>query len=632
MFPKIFIKALISVFILVAVYVSLILTMVIPNIDKNSIGLEERIGEAQLQKTVEIVKSVSKEMQVYTINTLERHKQELKKITSLAWQIIEAKEIESRNQPPNIIKRKQNEAIELISKLNNDTNEYFYISDYNSVLLSHPNFEGKDFSNTRDQFGNLIVPPIVEKAIKFGEGFTSYWWEKNDIDPNVYEKLTYGKNFQAWKWVVGTGVYIDDIEKKIALKKSLLIARLKKVLSMTPIGKTGYIYIFDSDANMIIHPDSTLEGKNFDTLLNYESGTYLYDDLVDAYKNGDKKLYYLWDKATDRGNYSYEKISWIEHDPYFDWYICSSGYLDEFHSESKALKIYLLYTASFITFFITLLGLYFLREILAPVIELSENAKEVIKGNLDTRYRGEIKDDETGLLATQFNLMLDTIHNQIDTLDLSVKEKTKELSISLKEKDILLKEIHHRIKNNLFVISGIIGLQAFDDKVISKKDLLRSIQERIKAIALAHDMLCRIDGNEDINLNNYVKKLVDSLLLAYVEDKSMYRCDYEIEQVKLSIDQILGCGLIINELVTNSIKYAFQGENNFLEIVIKDREGEVILLVKDNGIGFDISSIKGIGLDLVKMSVEQLEGSMDIQSKKNLGTVIRITFPKDIIS
>ncbi len=427
---------------------------------------------------------------------------------------------------------------------------------------------------------------------------------------------------------MGTGVYIDDIDSEIARRKTLLIQRLKLLLTDTKIGKNGYIYIFDSKAKMIIHHDSTMEGKIFDKMLNPDTDTFIFNDLTNAYKNGDKVLYYLWDSPGDRGNFTYEKVSWIGHDSYFDWYICSSGYLSEFHSHSKNLKRYIIYIIILMTIFISSIGFYFLRKILNPIAELSHTAHAIGEGHLDKRYKGIINNDETGTLAKQFNFMLDTINEQIETLDSRVQEKTKELSDSLNEKEMLLRELHHRVKNNLFVISGIIGLEAFKEKGVTKEELIEGIQNRIQAIALAHEMLSRDGRNHHIvSMDVYIRKLTDTLISALIGDNIVSPI-YDIDDIELSLDQVLSVGLIINELVTNAIKYALNNKYRYLKISMKlVSDGMVILSLEDNGSGFDSSQIHGTGLDLVEMSAIQLNGKLQIDSLDR--TKVSIIFPLD---
>ena len=624
MSSKIFEKAFYYALLLALVYFVLVFSLLVPYVEKNSITLEERIGEIQLQKTVEIIKNAGLEMEAYTTLALEKRKESLVILTSIAKQIIQFKERESRGLSVDKVEEKKREALDIISQLTYNSDDYFYVSDYNSVLIAHPYLRDKDFSDIKDIDGHLIVPSLVDIAKKNGSGFVEYRWKKNKTEDTIYHKLTYAENFKPWSWVVGTGVYLDDIDKDIYKRKKLLVKRLKKLLRGTRIGKSGYLYIFDSNAKMIIHQDKNFEGKDFHKIPNPQTNSMIFDDLVDAYHHGNKRLYYLWDAPQDRGNYIYQKISWIDYNGYFDWYICSSGYLKDFHQHSQQLKSYLLYLIPMITTFITLLGLYLLRRILHPVIALSSVVKKVSDGNLKVRYRGVIHNDETGLLAKQFNSMLDTIHEQMETLDSKVKEKTKELSHSLKEKEILLKEIHHRVKNNLFTISSIIGLQEFQEKEVTTSEIIFSIQNRIQAIAMAHDMLSKKNSEyQNISMPIYIEQLTSAITSAMVDNRYKLTCN--IEQIALPLDKTLTIGLIINELVTNAIKYACGDTHyNIVVSMYKSSKKETTLCVKDNGIGFDPSTPKGTGLELVEMSATQLNGKMEIHIED--GTAIYIVF------
>ncbi len=173
MHSQIFKKALYGSLALIAVYLTIIFVFIVPDIERSTITLEERIGETQLQKTVEIVKSASLEMQTYSKIALEEHKKSLIRLTSIAKQIIEQKEKESRGLTVEGIKQKQKEALDLISKLSYNNDDYFYVSNYDNVLIAHPYLRGEDFTNIKDIDGNLIVPPLVEVARKNGKGFTN---------------------------------------------------------------------------------------------------------------------------------------------------------------------------------------------------------------------------------------------------------------------------------------------------------------------------------------------------------------------------------------------------------------------------------------------------------------------------
>ncbi len=627
MFSKIYFKITLIVLILISIYGAFFYFIVIPNIQNNSMELEDKLGRAQLEKVMEVIKSSDDELNSYAEFALEVHKKELMKLTLPIWNLIEQGEKDTDSLSPRQRVEKQKELIELVEKLRYSDDGYFFISDYNSTLISHPYLHGQDFSKTKDMYGNLIVPPMVKIAQEEDSGYYTYWWRKNNTEQTIYEKLSFVKLFKPWKWVVGTGIYIDDIDEEIAHRKELLILRLKNILSTITIGESGYVYIFDSKSKMIIHPDKHLEGRKFDKMKNNHTNRYIFDDLITAYKSGDKKLYYQWDAPNDRGNFSYEKISWIDYNPYFDWYICSSGYVDEFHAKSRSLTNYLIYTTIFIAVFITLFSLFFLKNILVtPILKLSHISQKVHDGDLSVRYSGSVRNDEIGMLSLAYNQMLDTINTHIETLDIQVKERTQDLSDSLGEKEMLLRELHHRVKNNLFVISGIIGLQAFQEKEMSSHELIQGIQNRIQAIALVHELLSQDKTNATIHMQDYIEKLCDSLFLAFLYEEKSHHCEYDIENISLTLDQVYSVGLIVNELVTNAIKYAFTKDENFIKISLhRDKENNIVLQIEDHGPGFDPSISSGIGLEFVKMSVEQLDGTISFSS--NHGTQIKIIFP-----
>ena len=623
--PKIFLKIFGIVFILTLIYIIFVFFILIPKIENNTIALENTIGKAQLQKTVQLVQSYAQELQNYEEIALQQRKDELKKLTNVVYDIIKANYKKSLQPDANVSAIKEH-TLNLISKLRYGNNDYFYVSNYKNILISHPYLKNKNFSHIRDIHNHLIVPPLVKIAREKGDGFIRYWWKKNSKDPTPYEKLTYAKNFKPWKWVVGTGVYIDDIKKEAQNRKKILIKRLKNILNHTKIGKNGYVYIFDSEGNMLIHPNKNLEGRNFSRFPNPGTNSYIYKDLVNAYKYGNKMLYYNWDTPKDSGHYVYKKVSWIEYNPDFKWYICSSEYINEVHADSDNLKRFMIYSILVMMFLIVSVSLYFIKQIFQPILTLAHNAQEVIDGNLKARYTKKINDDEIGLLAKQYNAMLNKIKVQMDTLDTKVQEKTKKLTIALKEKEILIREINHRLKNNLNVISSIIGLQMFQTNEISIENFVHTIQQRIKAMAIGHEMLSQSANLSSLNAQEYIAKLVNSLMEAYIEDPLSCDCRVEVDSMEIELDKLLICGLIINELVTNAIKYALKTPHNYLLVSLKEEDENLKLVVEDNGEGFNPQNRNGIGLDLVEILVQQIHGEIDINTDNK--TRIEIIFKK----
>jgi PAS domain S-box-containing protein len=213
------------------------------------------------------------------------------------------------------------------------------------------------------------------------------------------------------------------------------------------------------------------------------------------------------------------------------------------------------------------------------------------------------------------------------------KEAERETNESLKEKEVLLKEIHHRVKNNLQVISSILNLQSsfvYDEKILG---ILQESRNRIRSMAIIHENLYRTTNFSSIDFAGYLKNLVMNLSALYHREDQKIDILYELQKVEISLDQAVPSGLIMNELITNSLKYAFvnpdQTDNQLL-ISMKEENGIIELRVKDNGVGlpdnFEIAKSDTLGLQLVVTLSEQLDASLSY--KKENGTDFLISFEK----
>ncbi|MBZ2166811.1 sensor histidine kinase [Methanobacterium spitsbergense] len=197
------------------------------------------------------------------------------------------------------------------------------------------------------------------------------------------------------------------------------------------------------------------------------------------------------------------------------------------------------------------------------------------------------------------------------------KKGENEIFRSLKEKELLLREIHHRVKNNLQIVSTLLSLQSSQSNKVDVNDLYRESQNRIQSIALIHENLYQSDDLAHINFEVYVKGLLSDLFDSYGVDSSRIKLNLDIEDVTLGIETAIPCGLIINELVSNSLKHGFTGnETGEINVEIhKIADEEYSLVESDTGVPFsdkvDFTSSKTLGLELIKNLVKQIEGQLD---------------------
>ena len=200
---------------------------------------------------------------------------------------------------------------------------------------------------------------------------------------------------------------------------------------------------------------------------------------------------------------------------------------------------------------------------------------------------------------------------------------------SLKEKEVLLKEIHHRVKNNLQVISSILNLQSSfvsDEKTLG---ILRESRNRIRSMAIIHENLYRTKDFSSIKFASYLRNLTADLIASYSVDRSI-RLDAQLQEVDLVLDQAIPCGLLTNELITNALKYAWEGRTGEGTIIMRlEQQGEqVIFSIRDDGIGlpdkFEKMQTDTLGLQLVATLAEQLDAVLKVSSSK--GAKFQITF------
>jgi two-component sensor histidine kinase/CheY-like chemotaxis protein len=251
-----------------------------------------------------------------------------------------------------------------------------------------------------------------------------------------------------------------------------------------------------------------------------------------------------------------------------------------------------------------------------------EEALQRVRDVLEIRVQ-----ERTAELAEANKLLRDEITER--------KRTEEKIQAALREKEELLREIHHRVKNNLQIISSLLDMQTLrieDKKVVGA---LLDSRSRIQTMALIHTQLYQSENLEEVDMGNTIRKLVDELLQMYLKDETNISSVVTAEGIILPISQVIPLGLIINELVANALKHAFREmKKGCIEISIRELADDIIkLTVKDDGIGipedFDASNTKTLGLKLVRtLTEQQLKGKMALS--RDGGTKFSIKYNKFI--
>ncbi|NQV66420.1 MAG: PAS domain S-box protein, partial [SAR86 cluster bacterium] len=210
----------------------------------------------------------------------------------------------------------------------------------------------------------------------------------------------------------------------------------------------------------------------------------------------------------------------------------------------------------------------------------------------------------------------------------------RELANSLREKELLLKELHHRVKNNMQVMSSLLSIQAESAGNEQLAELLGESQQRIKSMALIHENLYQSKDLLEIDFDDYITMLAGGLRHLYEVPGVVVSLDIRVTNVSLDIDSAVPCGLIINELISNSLKHGFvgrQGEGTIF-VEFSQVEGRYVLHIRDDGIGlpagFDVDAALTMGMEIVSILTQQLDG--EITFENNGGARFEVSFPQKV--
>lgn len=213
-----------------------------------------------------------------------------------------------------------------------------------------------------------------------------------------------------------------------------------------------------------------------------------------------------------------------------------------------------------------------------------------------------------------------------------ISDKNEQIQQSLAEKEVLLREIHHRVKNNLQIISGLLGKQARKSSDVAVRKLVKEGQERIQSMALIHQNLYESDQLSGIDIKSYLQELSQNIQKSQAVSPEQIQLNLDVDTENLDIDTAIPVGLILNELLTNSYKYAFPAQRKgSIKVDFKKKEDRYLLQVSDDGIGFTPEQIeagkrtKSLGLSLVNGLVRQLSGTIEWLAVER-GTMISIQF------
>jgi sigma-B regulation protein RsbU (phosphoserine phosphatase) len=366
-----------------------------------------------------------KGLQFYKQSVLEERREQLKNVTAVVFSGLKGFYRISRK---GLLSRKkaQKLALNWIKAIRYGNDDYFFVYNTRMVAISHPDpkFMGKLLIDWRDIKGNYVIRTIKKIALSQGSGFYRYWWKRLQGEVPV-EKLAYVRYFSEWRWIIGTGVYIDDIEAQVQRKLKEILANLTETFGKIKIAKTGYVFLFNGKQQMLINP-----GLPMIELAGLKDREKIMKGLMQAARQPNRPFKYTLATASGVPR---AKEAYVNYFAPLDWYVACSIFTDELHLPARRLAIKQIFLVVLICLVSIAVAYLLVDRISRPLKSLTAYAKDLPSRDFTAPtepdvgvpglYRGYR--DEVGRLAAAFDFMEKSLRTNIQELIVTTAAKER---------------------------------------------------------------------------------------------------------------------------------------------------------------------------------------------------------------
>ena len=505
---SLFFSAIVAILLLLLL---VIYSYAVPLINQQSYASERNASRLVLNNVSDMANNIEQHLTTYKNDAINAHKRNLIAVIELAQSYIETSLASALHQQ---LSREQalQQVYAGLRDLSYGNGSYIWLADKNARILSHPDplFDGVDASTLSGSQGPFLLPDMIDEAQQQGDGFYQYPWRKHG-EHHDNDKLSYIKYLPQWGLFIGSGVNIADIEQEVASRRQQVIGQLRQTIEQIVIAKTGYLFIFNKQGDMLLHPNANIEATNALALKNPLSGQPILQELMAVADTGNE-LTYKWDRPTDPNNYSYDKLSLVRYLDGLGWYLCSSVYVDELQASGELLSQRILTLGLFALGVAIMLVYFFARWVTRPISLLAQQALRVRQGDL-TVNSGITRADELGVLGRAFDSMVLQLRHNITNLDQQVASRTQALHASNQQlqqaiettQQTQMQLIHaqrmhavgqlagglaHDFNNILTIILG--NLTAAEQRYANHAELLTRLRPAIRASRRGNDITTRL--------------------------------------------------------------------------------------------------------------------------------------------
>lgn len=472
---------------------------------------------------------------------------------------------------------------------------YIYVIDSDGRVVAHPdpNTQGLALPNTEP----------VETQLRRRNGYLQYFWQ-NSFEPLPLPKALYMVEYIPRGWIIAATAYRSEFVQLIET------SRIAETLGSVNLDFEAYSIVVAKDGTFIAHPDH--EGRRFEEFLSAEEARRVRAAFLTRTEG---RLRYTWPSRA--GERRRPKLMYFRHIPDFDWVVGTTVYLDSLRRPTVVLVVAAGLTGLGLFAVLALVAMRTSRLLVDPIVGLARAAEQ---GSPHRPAVGNPKmTSEVSVLIHEFNGFVDRIEEHRR----QVADRERRLRRIAHEKTVLVREIHHRVKNNLQIIVSLISLQL--DRIRNPDDvtLLERTRERVYSIALIHEKLLHGDDVSAVSFGEYLQSLVGQIRRAFADER--ISITVECDDTALEMDTAVPCGLIVNELTTNAIRHAFPGgQEGSIEVTFRSRGEHHHLEVSDTGIGIPQVREERLGLQLVQTLCDQLSATFELTIDHGTHAVVTI--------
>lgn len=559
-------------------------------------GIKHAVFEAMDQHALDMLHAVQlnveseyKGYQFYKHATLERRKRELKNIVELSLSHLSENYADYRAGRLTL-REAQRSALDEIRLLRYDQGVgYLWVNNVEKPIprmLMHPTLPqlnneilNNPMFNTALGRNENLFAAAARLCEEHGEGYVDYLWPKPTPSGLTAQqpKVSYVKLFSPWDWVVGTGVYIDDIEAEAQRRLTAIVEELSQTFAQVRIAQNGYMFLFNGQKVMLIHP--SVENGQLQSSINPDTGGNLIDELMLAAHSGQLPFEYRWDRPDDLGNYVYEKRAYISYFEPLDWYIAASMYVAEINQPVLQLQRQVVGLVLLVLLISYLLALYLSKTISQPLYRLTLVAQQIEQSGVEGVEVPVCGTRETRELGMVLQQMVDSI----DEAQADLRQMNHDL-------ESFAYTVSHDLRGLLTPIVGYAQIlrDQYQDKIDAGgiESLLEIERHGDKMLVLMEDLLelakvGHVDRPDDPVVTSTVVREVLVDLTAELEKKGVRVELKALPDVYLP-DSVLS--QIFSNLIGNAIRYAVTG-NDVIEVGGYRRKKKVRFYVRDHGPG-----------------------------------------------